>query len=52
MLFIILGFPFITSEIDLAKLDMRSGTERLMYALIVILVATMAAWLMALILHL
>lgn len=52
MLFIIPGFPFVTSEIDLAKLDMRSGTERLMYALIVILVATMAAWLMALILHL
>ena len=52
MLFIILNFPFITSGIDLAKLDMRSGTERLMYALIVILVATMAAWLMALILHL
>ena len=52
MLFIILGFPFITSGIALAKLDMRSGTERLMYALIVILVATMAAWLMALILHL
>ena len=52
MLFIILVFPFITSGIDLAKLDMRSGTERLMYALIVILVATMAAWLMALILHL
>lgn len=52
MLFIIPGFPFITSGIDLAKLDMRSGTERLMYALIVILVATMAAWIMALILHL
>ena len=52
MLFIIPGFPFITSGIDLAKLDMRSGTERLMYALIVILVATMVAWLMALILHL
>ena len=52
MLFIIPDFSFITSEIDLAKLDMRSETERLMYALIVILVATMAAWLMALILHL
>ena len=52
MLFIIPGFPFITSGIDLAKLDMRSGTERLIYALIVILVATMAAWLMALIPHL
>ena len=33
MLFIILGFPFITSGIDLAKLDMRSGTERLMYGI-------------------
>ena len=29
MLFIIPGFPFITSGIDLAKLDMRSGLERL-----------------------
>lgn len=52
MLFIIPGFPFITSGIDLAKLDMRSGMERLTYALIIILVATMSAWLMALILHL
>ena len=52
MLFIIPGFPFITSGIDLAKLDMRSGMERLMYALIIILVATMSAWIMALILHL
>ena len=52
MLFIIPGFPFITSGIDLAKLDMRSGMERLMYALIIILVATMAAWIMALLLHL
>lgn len=48
MLFIIPGFPFITSGIDLAKLDMRSGIERLTYALIVILVATMSAWIMAL----
>lgn len=52
MLFIIPGFPFITSGIDLAKLDMRSGIERLNYALIVILVATMTAWIMALLLHL
>ena len=52
ILFIIPGFPFITSGIDLAKLDMRSGIERLTYALIVILVATMSAWIMALILHL
>ena len=41
MLFIIPGFPFITSGIDLAKLDMRSGLERLTYAIIIITVATM-----------
>lgn len=52
MLFIIPGFPFITSGIDLAKLDMRSGLERLTYAIIIIVVATMTAWIMALVLHL
>ena len=52
MLFIIPGFPFITSGIDLAKLDMRSGLERLAYALIIIAVATLAAWMLALVLHL
>ncbi|MDO5591187.1 MAG: threonine/serine exporter family protein [Lachnospiraceae bacterium] len=52
MLFIIPGFPFITSGIDMAKLDMRSGIERFVYALLIIFVATMAAWIMALILHL
>ena len=52
MLFIIPGFPFITSGIDLAKLDMRSGLERLTYAIIIITVATMTAWIMALILKL
>ena len=52
MLFIIPGFPFITSGIDLAKLDMRSGLERLAYALIIIAVATMFAWMVALLLHL
>jgi len=52
MLFIIPGFPFITSGIDLAKLDMRSGMERLTYALIIVLVAAMSAWIMAMPLHL
>ena len=52
MLFIIPGFPFITSGIDMAKLDMRSGLERLSYAVMIVLIATMAAWLMALALHL
>lgn len=52
MLFIIPGFPFITSGIDLAKLDLRSGLERLTYAIIIVLVATLSAWIMALILKL
>ena len=52
MLFIIPGFPFITSGIDLAKLDMRSGMERLMYSLIIITVATMTAWILAMLLGL
>lgn len=52
MLFIIPGFPFITSGIDFAKLDMRSGIERLVYALLVIAVASLTAWAMALLLHL
>ena len=43
MLFIIPGFPFITSGIDLAKLDLRSGLVRLTYAIIIVLVATMFA---------
>ena len=51
MLFIIPGFPFITSGIDLAKLDMRSGMERLTYAIIIIAVATLTAWMLALVLH-
>lgn len=52
MLFIIPGFPFITSGIDLAKLDMRSGTERLAYALIIVTVSTMTAWILAMLLGL
>ena len=52
MLFIIPGFPFITSGIDLAKLDMRSGSERLTYSLIIVTVATMTAWILAMLLKL
>ena len=47
MLFIIPGFPFITSGIDLAKLDLRSGIERFTYAALIILVSTLTAWIMA-----
>ncbi len=52
MLFIIPGFPFITSGLDMSKLDMKSGLERLAYSLLVIVVATMAGWFVAMCLHL
>lgn len=52
MLFIIPGFPFITSGLDMSKLDMASGIERLTYALMIIVVATMSGWLVAMCLHL
>ena len=44
MLFIIPGFPLITGGIDLAKLDLRSGIERIPYALLIIVTATMTGW--------
>lgn len=44
MLFVIPGFPFITAGLDMSKLDMRSGLERMAYAILVILIATMAGW--------
>ncbi|MBP3243406.1 MAG: threonine/serine exporter family protein [Ruminococcus sp.] len=49
MLFIIPGFPLITGGIDLAKLDLRSGLERITYALIIIVTATVTGWLTAMI---
>ncbi len=48
MLFVIPGFPFITSMLDISKLDMRSGLERLAYAIMVTIVATLVGWLVAL----
>ena len=47
MLFVIPGFPLITSGLDIAKLDMRSGLERLAYALAIITVGTLSGWLVA-----
>lgn len=52
MLFIIPGFPFITSGLDLSKLDMRSGLERAAYAILIITVATLVGWLVAMVVHL
>ena len=47
MLFVIPGFPLITGGMDLAKLDLRSGLERITYALLIIIVATLTGWLCA-----
>ncbi|MYV05935.1 MULTISPECIES: threonine/serine exporter family protein [Furfurilactobacillus] len=47
LLFVIPGFPFITSMLDISKLDMRSGLERLAYAIMITLVATLVGWLVA-----
>ena len=44
MLFIIPGFPLITGGLDLAKLDLRSGLERITYALLIITMATFTGW--------
>lgn len=52
MLFVIPGFPLITSGLDIAKLDFRSGLERLAYACAVIVVATLVAWLVAMMVEL
>lgn len=51
MLFVIPGFPLITGGIDLAKLDMRSGLERLAYALQIIIVATLTGYAIAFLLQ-
>ncbi|KRL63673.1 threonine/serine ThrE exporter family protein [Lactobacillus psittaci] len=48
MLFVIPGFPFITAGLDLSKLDMRSGLERMAYAILIITVATTVGWATAL----
>ncbi|NLS38194.1 hypothetical protein GHU05_04520 [Fructobacillus tropaeoli] len=48
MLFVIPGFPYITSILDITKNDMRSGLERLTFALTTIITATFIGWLLAL----
>lgn len=51
MLFVIPGFPLITGGIDLAKSHMRSGIERMTYAVMIITVATLTGWCVATFLH-
>lgn len=47
LLFIIPGYPLITGGFDLAKLDLRSGLERITYAIIIIFTATVTGWITA-----
>lgn len=51
MLFIIPGFPLITGGIDIAKLDLRSGIERITYAILIIETATLVAWVTSMAVH-
>lgn len=51
MLFVIPGFPLITGGIDIAKLDLRSGLERMSYALLIIIIATLTGYATAYLLH-
>lgn len=41
ILFIVPGFPLITGGIDIAKLDLKSGIERIVYAIMVVSVAAL-----------
>ncbi|WP_420796403.1 threonine/serine ThrE exporter family protein [Bifidobacterium stellenboschense] len=52
MLFVIPGFPLITSGLDMAKIDFPSGIQRLTYFLCIVLMATLAGWMVASIVHL
>ncbi|KFI52327.1 membrane protein [Bifidobacterium callitrichos DSM 23973] len=52
MLFVIPGFPLITSGLDMAKIDFPSGIQRLAYFLCIVLMATLAGWMIATIVHL
>ncbi|WP_243394309.1 threonine/serine ThrE exporter family protein [Bifidobacterium parmae] len=52
MLFVIPGFPLITSGLDMAKIDFPSGIQRLTYFLCIVLMATLAGWMVASVVHL
>lgn len=52
MLFVIPGFPLITGGLDMAKIDFPSGIQRLCYTMTIILMATFAGWMVAVIVHL
>lgn len=52
MLFVIPGFPLITGGLDMAKIDFPSGVQRITYVMCIILMATLAGWMVASIVHL
>lgn len=52
MLFVVPGFPLITGGLDMAKIDFPSGVQRVMYVLCIILMATLAGWMIASLVHL
>ncbi len=52
MLFVIPGFPLITGGLDMAKIDFPSGVQRVMYVVCIILMATLAGWMVASLVHL
>ena len=52
MLFVIPGFPLITSGLDMAKIDFPSGVQRLTYFFCIVLMATLAGWMVASVVHL
>ncbi|WP_226836294.1 threonine/serine exporter family protein [Bifidobacterium leontopitheci] len=52
MLFVIPGFPLITGGLDMAKIDFPSGIQRVTYVLCIILMATLAGWMAAVVVHL
>ena len=47
MLFVIPGFPLITSGLDFAKFKFASGVQRLTYAGTIVFAATIAGWIVA-----
>lgn len=47
ILFVIPGFPLITGGLDIFKMDIQSGIQRMTYFLAIVLVATLSAWAVA-----
>lgn len=47
LLFVIPGYPLITGGFDLAKMDLRSGLERVTYAMLIIVPAALTGWITA-----